>query len=329
MDRRDIVAGGMAALALPQKLFADNLMPDGGRVESDPKDVILLWPGDPPGSQRGVLQNRIFNREPGAAPIDRYIDQVGTPQMMVFRPDRADGSALLIAPGGGYAREMVDFEGTVIARRFNQAGVTCFVLTYRLPAQGWSDAADVPLQDAQRAVRLVKLNAAKYGIDAARLGFMGFSAGGHVAASIATRFGARVYSPVDAADQLEARPSFSVLMYPVVTMGEGAHLGSRDNLLGSHPTSEMILAYSCERNVPADAPPTFLCLAADDDVVPPLANGLAMFVALRNARIASEIHIFEEGGHGFAISKTVGKPNAVWPELVLRWGASHGLFANI
>jgi acetyl esterase/lipase len=219
---------------------------------------------------------------------------------------------------------MFDFEGADVARRMNGAGVTCFVLRYRLPGEGWVRRSDVPLQDAQRAVRLVRAGAAHYGVDPARIGFMGFSAGGHVACSIATRFAANVYAPLDDADRLSARPDFSAPMYPVVTMGPGCHQGSRDNLLGPNPAPEMIDAYSCEKHIPADASPSFVCLAADDTTVPPLQNGVAYFWALRAANVPAEIHVFEQGGHGFGIARTVGKPDAVWPDLFLAWGRSRG-----
>src|SRR5262249_46400586 len=137
-----------------------------------------------------------------------------------------------------------------------------------------------------------------------------------------------VYTPVDASDSVSARPDFSVPMYPVVTMGEGRHAGSRDRLLGLDPSPALIDAYSCERHVPADAPPTFLALAADDDVVPAMPNAGAYFAALQAAKIRSEMHMFEAGGHGFGIARTVGKPTAAWPDLLLRWGASHGFFKS-
>jgi acetyl esterase/lipase len=290
-----------------------------GVLPTDPKEVITLWPGTPPGGRRLDLPPiRVTNHEPPyITPVDRAVDQVGIPVMNVLRPERPDGSALIIAPGGGYVREMLDFEGMDVARRFNQAGVTCFVLRYRLPGEGWAGRSDVPLQDAQRAMRLVRANAGAYGIDPARIGFMGFSAGGHVAASIATRFAANVYAPVDAADRGDARPSFSLPMYPVITMGEGCHAGSRDHLLGDSPSAEMIAAYSCEKTVSADTPPTFLCLAADDTTVPPLPNAMAYYLALQQAKVPSEIHLFEAGGHGFGLARAVGKPCAVWPELAL------------
>jgi len=326
MDRRNMIGLGLAAAALSKQALADTLMPGDGSVPSDPKEIVTLWPGTPPGGEGLHLLNRIQNRDPGAAPVDRYIDQVGNPSMIVFRPDRPDGSAMIVAPGGSYLREMMDFEGTDVARRFNAAGVTVFVLRYRLPGEGWQNRSDVPLQDAQRAMRLVRANAAKYALDPARIGFMGFSAGGHVACSIATRFGAKVYTPLDAADAVDARPSFSVPIYPVVTMGEGCHKGSRDNLLGPGPAPALVDAYSCEKHVPADTPPTWMCLAADDTTVPPIPNAVAYFTALRAAAIPAEIHIFEAGGHGFGLSKTVGKPDAAWPDLLLRWGAGRGIF---
>jgi len=333
MDRREVVGLGASlglAAALPKSVWADTVVQGDGVLPSDPKDVITLWPGTPPGG-RGVSLPpiRVTNHEPPyITPSDRAVDQVGIPIMNVFRADRPDGSAMILAPGGGYAREMLDFEGMDVARHFNGAGVTCFVLRYRLPAEGWQNRGDVPLQDAQRAMRLVRDNAGKYGIDPARIGFMGFSAGGHVACSIATRFAAKVYTPVDAADAADARPNFSVPMYPVVTMGAGAHQGSRDRLIGLDPSAELVDAYSCEKHVPSDAPPTFLALAADDTTVPPMPNAGAYFAALQAAKIPSEMHMFEAGGHGCGIARTAGRPTSAWPDLLLHWGTSHGFFKS-
>jgi len=337
MDRREMMglatmglaATGIAAAPLPAR--ADTPIQGDGVVAGGPTEAVTLWPGVPPGGAGVNLPpiRVVSHGPPYITPAARAIDQVGIPVMTVFRADRPDGSAMIIAPGGGYVREMLDFEGMDMARRFNKAGVTCFVLRYRLPGEGWEDRADVPLQDAQRAMRLVRANAARYRVDPDRTGFMGFSAGGHVAASIATRFGARVYAPVDAADHIDARPSFSVPMYPVITMGEGCHAGSRDYLLGSDPSAEMIDKYSCERHVPIDTPPSFLCLAADDTTVPPLANGMAYFLALQKAHVPSTIHMFEVGGHGFGLARAAGTPCAMWPELVLAWGREHAFLRTI
>lgn len=330
MDRRTLLATGLAA-ALPMRAFAvDTPIEGDGRVPSDPTETVPLWPGVPPGGEGLNLPPWRANlRTPPALPLaDRSIDRVGRPQLDVFRPDKPDGSALVIAPGGGYSREVFDLEGMDIARHFNAVGVTCFMLRYRLPGEGWADRSDVPLQDAQRAMRLVRANAAKYGVDPARIGFMGFSAGGHLACSIATRFDAAVYRPVDGADSVSARPDFSLPIYPVVTMGEGTHIGSRDHLLGADASQAQIDAYSCEKHIHPDTPPTWLCLAADDHTVPPLPNAGAYFVALRAANIPAEIHVFETGGHGFGIANTVGKPVAAWPMLLTQWARSHGFFRS-
>ena len=192
MDRRELMGLGIAAVALPGRALADTVVKGDGVIASDPKENILLWSGMPPGGEGLTLPPiRVTNHEPPyITPSDRAIDRVGIPILNAFPAERPDGSAMIIAPGGGYAREMLDFEGMDVARRFNRAGVTCFVLRYRLPAEGWQNRSDVPLQDAQRAMRLVRANAGKYGIDPTRIGFMGFSAGGHVACSIATRFAA-------------------------------------------------------------------------------------------------------------------------------------------
>jgi acetyl esterase/lipase len=328
MDRRTAMGLGLAAAAFPKSVLADTVVQGDGVLPSDPKETITLWPGIPPGGEGLSLPPiRVTNHEPAyITPNDRAVDQVGVPVMNVFRPARPDGSAMIIAPGGGYSREMLDFEGMDVARHFNAAGVTCFVLRYRLPGEGWANRSDVPLQDAQRAMRLVRGNAAKYGIDPVRIGFMGFSAGGHLAASIATRFDAHVYKAVDAIDKEDARPSFSVPMYPVITLGEGAHVGSRDKLLGLNASQDLIKAYSCELHMLADTPPTFIALAADDTTVSPLPNAGAYYVALQESAVPSEIHIFEAGGHGFGIARTVGKPTSAWPDLLLHWGISHGFF---
>ncbi len=321
MERRAVIAAGLAAVAVKPAL---------AQTAGGATTIIRLWPRVAPGGEGLSLPPpHIVNREPPALqPFDRAVDQIAVPEMELFRPASPDGSAMIIAPGGGYIRQAFDIEGTDIARRFNAAGVTCFVLRYRLPGEGWARRSDVPLQDAQRAMRLVRANATAYGLDPERIGFMGFSAGGHLAASIATRFAAEVYGPLDAADRVSARPSFSVPMYPVITMGEGRHAGSRTQLLGTEPTPAQIDAYSIERHVPADTPPSFIALAADDPTVAAGPNGIAYYQALLAAKIAAELHVFEAGGHGFGLARTVGKPTAAWPELLLRWGRARGYFRS-
>jgi acetyl esterase/lipase len=332
MNRRDAMTLGLlSAAALSTRAFAQNISTDhvlsgDGSIASDPKEIVNLWPGTPPGGAGITLVNRVTDRSANPAQPDRYTDQIGTPSLTVFRPDRPDGAAVILAPGGGYVREVLDGEAFETARRLNTAGVTAFVLRYRLPGEGWANRSDVPLQDAQRAMRLVRSNATRYNIDPARLGFMGFSAGGHVAASLATRAAARVYAPIDTVDAVDAHANFAGLLYPVITMGEGAHAGSRNYLLGPSPTPQQIATYSCEKTVAKDAAPSFICLAADDRTVPPSPNGIAMFSAMRAANIAAELHVFEEGGHGFGIAKIAGKPGAAWPDLFVAWARRHGFF---
>ena len=150
---------------------------------------------------------------------DRSVTQIGEPLMTVFRPARPNGAAILVLPGGGYVRVVIDKEGFETGRRWAAAGITAFVLRYRLPAEGWADPANTPLQDAQRALRLIRANAAAWGVDPGRIAVMGFSAGGHLGASLCTRFDAPVYAPVDAADAGSARPDLAMLGYPVMLMG--------------------------------------------------------------------------------------------------------------
>lgn len=297
-------------------------------LATDPQEKIALWSGMPPGGAGVHLSERVTERSTDLAAFhDRYVDHVGAPHLLVCRPAKPNGAAVLIAPGGGYARIVLDKEGYETARRLADAGITAFILHYRLPGEGWAQREDVPLQDAQRAMRLIRANAAQYGIDPARLGVMGFSAGGHVAASLATRFAATVYPPVDAVDAQGARPAFACLMYPVIAMGAGAHSGSRDLLLGANPSPEKISAYSCEKHVSADMPPVFIALAGDDDAVPPDENGIAMAAELYKARVPVCLHVFEEGGHGFGLRLAAAKPCAVWPDLFLDWLRSHRFMA--
>ena len=245
--------------------------------------------------------------------------------MLVFRPEHPNGAAVLLCPGGGYARVVLDKEGYESAARLNAAGVTCFVLLYRLPGDHWGAGPDAPLQDAQRAIRIIRARAGEFAIDPQRIAVMGFSAGGHVAGSLTLRWDATVYHPVDAGDAISAKPDLSLLLYPVASMeAPYVHAGSRDELLGAHPTPEALHAYSLEHQARADAPPTFVLVAADDDTIP-FENSVQLFQALRAAHVACELHVFETGGHGFGMRFTIGKPTAAWPELALNFMRAHHL----
>ncbi|MBP9646161.1 MAG: alpha/beta hydrolase, partial [Pseudoxanthomonas sp.] len=229
---------------------------------------LPLWPGAAPGSEGLQLQRREVERSTDPARPDRYADHIGQPSLTVYRPAHPDGRAVLVIPGGGYQRVVLDKEGTALLPAFvDQGGLTLFVLEYRLPGEGHRDGREVPLADAQRAMRLIRQRAPEWGVDPERIGVMGFSAGGHVAASLATRHGQRSYAPVDAADAQDARPDFALLVYPVIDMGTHAHPGSRQRLLGDAPAAEAIEAYSLQNRVDAHTPPVFLLHALDDEVV--------------------------------------------------------------
>ncbi|MFZ3006763.1 MAG: alpha/beta hydrolase [Phenylobacterium sp.] len=288
-------------------------------------EVIALWPKGPPGAERATAREEVVERSKDPAIIrDRIIKGVTHPTLIAFRPQYPNGSALLMAPGGGYAWVVMDKEGYEAAERFARAGVTVFVMTYRLPQEGWSAGPAAPLQDAQRAMRLIRAHAAEYAVDPKRVGVIGFSAGGHVAGVLTLKFDQAGYPAVDAADLATARPDFSVLMYPVATMAAPhAHPGSRRNLLGAAPAPAAIAEWSLETNARPDAPPTFLVHAVDDASVP-VENSLQLFEALRARKVPVEMHLFEEGGHGFGLRFTVGKPAAAWPDLVLAWMQRRG-----
>jgi len=292
---------------------------------ADSTEVLPLWPGDPPGSAGVTAVETVTERGDAKGLRDRSVTHTRKPTLTVFRPERPNGAAVVLMPGGGYERVVTDKEGFETARWLAERGYVCFVLLYRMPGDGWGAGPDTPLQDAQRAVRLARSHAAALKFAPARVAIMGFSAGGHLAASLTTRFDAKVYQPVDAADALSARPDLSCLMYPVVSMVDGpVHGGSRKQLLGAAPTAEQIALYSPDQGVTAGTPPVFLVHAADDKVVP-VANSLMMFSALTAQAIPAELHVFEEGGHGFGLRGVTGKPVAAWPDLFVTFAQRHGI----
>ena len=324
MDRREAIglgllgAAAMVTAAQAQTMTADGFLP------GDSTEFVPLWPGVAPGGEGIALALKFTDPAQPDGYHARSVSQIQTPGFYVYRPVQPNGLSFLVIPGGGYSSEGMDRGGREVAQHFAARGITCFVLRYRLPGEGWKARADVPLQDAQRAMRLIRTGAARYGIDPAKLSAIGFSAGGHLAASLATRHAASVYDAIDAADARSAKPVVAGLMYPVVTMGEGAHPGSRDMMLGNAPLPQMVEAYSVDRHIPANTVPSFICLAADDDVVPPFPNGITLFGKLREAKIPADLHVFEACGHGFSIHWSQGKPCGAWPDLFLAFAAGHG-----
>lgn len=320
LNRRDAL--GLAALAAAPAAVPQPSTPDAV-APSDPAEIIRLWPGPAPGGERVTVTPRVVERSTDPSFHDRFAQYTTEPILTVLRPPRPNGASLLLIPGGGYKWAVVDKEGLDCARVFAEAGVTCFVLRYRLPADGWAAGADAPLQDAQRALRLIRARAAADGLDPGRIAVLGASAGGHLAGLLTARPDS-AYAPVDAADSRSARPDLTILLYPVATMADPfVHAGSRRELLGPSPTPEAVQRYSLEAMDWTGAPPTFLLHAIDDEAVP-VENSLNLLAALRAARVPVESHLFEEGSHGFGVRLIAGKPAAAWPRLALSWAARHG-----
>ena len=319
--RRQLLAGGAALLSLA---------PAGAALaQGEPAmEMLPLWPGRPPGWRRDSRIVRVVDeksRSPGWH--DRWITGIGDPYLEVYRPARPNGSAVLLIPGGGYGFLAYDNEGTSQAAWLNARGITAFILMYRLPGEGWDGRALAPLQDAQRAMRLIRSEAGRFGVDPAKIATLGFSAGGHLAGSLATRHAEATYAAVDAADALSARPDLAGLIYPVVSMEAGfTHGGSRDNLLGADAPAALRSAASVETRVTAETPPIFLAHAADDGLVPP-GNSLALHAAMLAAGRPCEMHMFDEAGHGFGVRLPREVPTAHWPDLFHTYGVRKGVFA--
>jgi len=328
IDRRTLMIGTLASI-LATRVHAQTPLPSvagRGLVHPDPSESIDLWPGEVPGTPRQPPVEEVRERSTNLDYNDRIVVHVRRPRMAVFRPERPNGASVMIMPGGGYAWVVIDKEGYELARWLAARGITVFVLFYRLPHEGWASGPDTPLIDAQRAMRLIRHRASGAGLDPQRICAMGFSAGGHVCASLLTRFADRVYEPVDEADRLSARPDAAAPIYPVQSMSAPhAHAGSRRNLIGEAATAERERAYSPHLNIPADAPPTFL-LHAEDDASVPVANTLLLRDALRARGIATETHLFPDGGHGFGLRLARGHSVEGWQELFFAWGRRQRLW---
>ena len=232
------------------------------------------------------------------------VSNVQVPDIAVYLPSKkyATGQAVIICPGGGYWILAYDYEGTDIARYLNSIGVAGIVLKYRLPTYGnCTDCYKVPLMDAQRAMRLVRFNAPKWNINPAKIGIMGFSAGGHLASTLGTHFDYGNSNAADSVERVSCRPDFMILMYPVISFTDpSTHTGSRDALLGKNPDPEKVKLFSNELQVKEDTPPAFF-VHADNDTGVPVENSLLMYKALRSKKIPVEMHIISEGEHGFGL----------------------------
>jgi acetyl esterase/lipase len=288
-------------------------------------ETIQLWPGQAPGTPARLPIGKIEQRSKDPAFNDRWLTGIDRATLMVRRAPRPNGMAVLLLPGGGYGFLSIDNEGEEQARWLNARGVSCFILSYRLPGEGWANRATVPLQDAQRAMRVIRARARAYDVDPARVAVLGFSAGGHLAGSLATRFDERVYAPLDAADRLSARPDLAGLIYPVVSMSAPfTHAGSRDALFGPNADPARLRAASVETRVTAATPPVFLAHASDDGLVP-IANSLALYQAMLATKRDSEFHGFDKGGHGFGARLPKNVPASAWPDLFAAYAGRVGM----
>lgn len=277
--------------------------------------TIPLWEGTPP------LQKEMDLEETSVREGILRIANVQNPTIEVYLPTRqiATGKAVLIFPGGGYGILAYDWEGTDFAKWLNAQGIAGIVVKYRLPkSESLTDPKEVPLLDAQRAMRLARHHAAEWSIDPAQIGVMGFSAGGHLASTVSTQYKHEVDRPKDAIDALSARPDFSILVYPVISFRDAsAHSGSRNALIGENASQELVDRFSGELNVNAETPPTFLVHAQDDAGVP-IENSFLYYKALHQNKVKASLHIYPTGSHGFGFGLGKGSLDG-WRVVLLGW----------
>lgn len=271
-------------------------------------------------------QNEPMNLWEKEAPGAVGSDPLDVPTLTPFLapPDKATGAAIVVCPGGGYAKLSNVKEGSDVAKWLNSLGISAFVLKYRL---GMRYHQPAPLQDVSRALRIVRSRAKEWNLDENRIGVLGFSAGGHLASTLGTHFDAGKADSPDLVDRASSRPDLMMLIYPVITMGEFTHQGSKKNLLGENPTDELVKLYSNELQVTKETPPTFMVHTMDDKTVP-VENSLMFVAALRKAQVPIEFHLYEKGPHGFGLA-----PNdpvlASWKERCADWLRLHGFLKNI
>ncbi len=277
--------------------------------------TLPIWPGVAPGAPTNLppevdMTTAKDNMVAGKAVI--RLGNVVTPTITLYRAKDASGPrpAVVVFPGGGYRILAIDLEGTEVCDWLNSAGITCVLLKYRVPETGPYPKSSAALQDAQRAMGLVRQHAAEWSIDPKRVGVLGFSAGGHLSAAISNIYEKRLYDPVDDADKLSCRPDFSVVVYP-----------------GYLALSEQNFASNPEIHPTANTPPTFVVQAEDDPVH--VENAVVYFMQLKNAMVSAELHVYAQGGHGYGLRRTE-KPITAWPHEVEKWLHTIGvLTANV
>lgn len=271
-------------------------------------EVFSLWPQGP--SEENGLKEKETRGQSGD------VTNNAVAELYVYRPeqDKNTGMALVICPGGGYINLAMNHEGEMFANWLNERGITAIVLKYRMP--NLHDR--IPLADAQRAVRWVRSRAEEWNINPAKIGIAGFSAGGHLASTLATHFDTGKLKSADRLERFSCRPDFAVLFYPVISMKDGlTHMGSRNVLIGNNPAPEMIAKYSNELQVTAHTPPTFLIHNDDDTIVSPL-NSLVFYQALKKHKVPAVLYIFPQGGHGWGLLDSF-EYYPQWTSLLTKW----------
>ncbi len=316
------VRGGVFLTCLIFSFTMVLAVPQAMAAETGKTTVINLWEGDAPGSEN--FDGEEQTEERGTPELSSlWITDVSKPTLEVITPaaERRNGTAVVICPGGGYGGLSYVKEGTEIGNWLAELGITSFVLKYR--HGGGVHQHPVPLSDIQRAMRLVRSQADKWQINPDKLGAMGFSAGGHLAASVGTHFDAGNKNAADAIEQQSCRPDFLVLVYPVISMDAGmTHGGSLANLLGAKPDEKLVELMSNDLQVTAETPPAFISHCTDDEAVP-VENALRFYRALVEHKVPAELHIFAEGGHGFGMRQK--GPVEIWPTLLANWLKSREL----
>ncbi len=283
--------------------------------------TLKLWPDGIPGAKVDASYvEEILTTDGRITRCNRVVN----PDLTIYLPPegKANGAAVLICPGGGYGTLAFDHEGNAVAKWLNDNGVAGIILKYRLPSDRIMENKSVgPLQDAQEAIRVIRRNASKWNLDPKKIGVIGFSAGGHLASTISTHYAENVYK---VPDQTSARPDFSLLIYPVISLDTTiTHMGSRTNLIGRKPSAEMEQHFSNDKQINSDTPPAFLVHSADDRTVP-VMNSINYFKGLQSLKIQTELHIFQKGGHGYGLGQTGGTESS-WPELCVKWLKSIGV----
>lgn len=275
-------------------------------------EEILLWPGRAPGQGGPTGPEKIGGPGSGYGAVSN----ISTPRMRVYRPAQPNGAAVIVCGGGGYFRIQLWKESTPAARWLQERGFTVFELIYRLPNDGWD--AGAPFADAQRAMKIVRTRASEFGVRTDRIGIMGFSAGGHLAGFTALQSRRALYEGRDRYEGAIARPDFSVLLFPVVTLRKPYDTTrTRREIIGTDPSLAAQEEWSLDTHASADAPPTIIFSAADDQITPP-AHGITLFQALRAKGASAELHIFKEGGHGWGLGEP-GQVISQWPAIFAKW----------